>query len=61
MHTAMHIYLGIGDRKVSCWMNTGSGVEKEWTEVQLEDTATRGGLGGLLSHTISIISPDQFA
>lgn len=40
-------------------MNMGSGTEKEWTMVQPEDIATRGGLGGLLGQAISIMSSNQ--
>lgn len=58
MRNVACIYLNVGGRKVSCWMNTGSGVEgKEWTTVQLEETATTGGLSKLLGHTISLMSP----
>ncbi len=58
MHNVACIYLNVGGRKVSCWMNTGSGAEgKEWTTVQLEETATTGGLSKLLGHTISLMSP----
>ncbi len=55
MRNVACIYLDLGGRRASYWMNAASGTEKkEWTRAQLDKDVVAGGLRNFISHIMSM-------